>query len=122
MCTSFQGGKHVCQIDGAIRERVRRACLVAAAILIAGLCCQHAWTKTLPVAELPQEPQTTPQQTAQTSPPPKTDLTQLSIENVMDIEVTSSSKKEQKLSQVAAAIFVIAQEDIRNSGASNIPD
>src|SRR5258708_36428796 len=50
------------------------------------------------------------------------DLTQLSIENLMDMEVTSVSKREQKLSQVAAAIFVITQEDIRHSGATNIPD
>lgn len=40
----------------------------------------------------------------------------------MNMEVTSVSKKEQKLSQVAAAIFVITQEDIRSSGALNIPD
>src|SRR3989441_11408989 len=35
---------------------------------------------------------------------------------------TSVSKKEQKLSRTAAAIFVITQEDIRRSGATNIPD
>ncbi len=40
----------------------------------------------------------------------------------MNVEVTSVSKKEQKLSQVAAAIFVITQEDIRRSWATNIPD
>jgi iron complex outermembrane receptor protein len=40
----------------------------------------------------------------------------------MNLEVTSVSRKEQKLSQVAAAIFVISQEDIRRSGAANIPD
>ena len=39
----------------------------------------------------------------------------------MNIEVTSVSKKEQKMSQVAAAIFVITQEDIRRSGATRIP-
>src|SRR5216683_1555475 len=50
------------------------------------------------------------------------DLTQVSIENLMNMEVTSVSKKEQKLSQVAAAIFVITLEDIRRSGATNIPD
>jgi outer membrane receptor for ferrienterochelin and colicin len=38
------------------------------------------------------------------------------------MEVTSVSKKEQKMLQVAAAIFVISQEDIRHSGATNIPD
>lgn len=40
----------------------------------------------------------------------------------MNIKVTSVSKKEQKMSQAAAAIFVITQEDIRRSGATNIPD
>jgi iron complex outermembrane receptor protein len=50
------------------------------------------------------------------------DLTQVSIENLMNMEVTSVSKKDQKMSQVAAAIFVITREDIRRSGATNIPD
>jgi len=50
------------------------------------------------------------------------DLTQVSIENLMNIEVTSVSKKEQKLSEVAAAIFVVTQEDIKRSGATKIPD
>jgi iron complex outermembrane receptor protein len=50
------------------------------------------------------------------------DLSQASLEDLMNIEVTSVSKKEQKISQAAAAIFVIMQEDIRRSGATNIPD
>jgi iron complex outermembrane receptor protein len=50
------------------------------------------------------------------------DLAEKSIEDLMNMEVTSVSKKEQKLSHVAAAIFVITQEDIRRSGATNIPD
>jgi iron complex outermembrane receptor protein len=50
------------------------------------------------------------------------DLTNKSLEDLMNIEVTSVSKKEQKLSRTAAAIFVITQEDIRRSGATNIPD
>jgi len=45
-----------------------------------------------------------------------------SIEELMNIQVTSASKKEQKLSEVAAAIFVITPEEIRRSGALNIPD
>jgi iron complex outermembrane receptor protein len=55
-------------------------------------------------------------------PSPPGDLTQVSIENLMNMEVTSVSRKEQKLSQVAAAIFVISPEDIRRSGATNIPE
>ncbi len=54
--------------------------------------------------------------------PPAKDLSQVSIEDLMNIQVTSVSKKEQKMSQAAAAIFVISQEDIRRSGAANIPD
>ncbi len=50
------------------------------------------------------------------------DLAAKSIEDLMNMEVTSVSKKEQKLSNVAAAIFVITQEDVRRSGATNIPD
>jgi iron complex outermembrane receptor protein len=50
------------------------------------------------------------------------DLTQVSLEDLLNTEVTSVSKKEQKLSSVGAAIFVITQEDIRRSGATNIPD
>src|SRR5271169_6846398 len=50
------------------------------------------------------------------------DLTKVNIEDLMNIEVTSVSKKEQKLSRVAAAVFVITPEDIRRSGATNIPD
>jgi iron complex outermembrane receptor protein len=50
------------------------------------------------------------------------ELASKSLEDLMNVEVTSASKKEQKLSEVAAAIFVITQEDIRRSGASGMPD
>jgi iron complex outermembrane receptor protein len=50
------------------------------------------------------------------------DLTQKSLEDLMSIEVTSVSKREQKTSQAAAAIFVISHDDIGHSGALNIPD
>jgi len=50
------------------------------------------------------------------------DLTELPIEDLMNIEITSVSKKQQKLSDAAAAVFVITQEDIRRSGATSIPE
>lgn len=50
------------------------------------------------------------------------DLTELSLEELMNVEVTSVSKKGQPLSQAAAAIFVITQEDIRRSGVTSIPE
>jgi iron complex outermembrane receptor protein len=56
----------------------------------------------------------------QTSGPP--DLSALSVEDLMNLEVTSVSKKEQILAKTGAAVFVITQEDIHRSGATNIPD
>jgi iron complex outermembrane receptor protein len=50
------------------------------------------------------------------------DLANKSLEDLMTIEVTSVSKREQKISRAASVIFVISQEDIRRSGATNIPD
>jgi outer membrane receptor for ferrienterochelin and colicin len=50
------------------------------------------------------------------------DLASQSLEELMNVEVTSVSKKEQKLSRTAAAVFVVSQEDIQRSGATNIPD
>ena len=50
------------------------------------------------------------------------DLSQLSIEDLMSIEVTSASRKEQRAADVAAAVFVITQDDIRRSGMTTIPD
>jgi len=45
-----------------------------------------------------------------------------SLEQLLNVEVTSVSKKEQRLSRTAAAVFVIGHEDIRRSGAQNLPD
>ena len=50
------------------------------------------------------------------------DLTQLKLEDLMNMEVTSVSKKEQKISEAASAVFVITSEDIARSGANDIPD
>lgn len=50
------------------------------------------------------------------------ELFDLSLSELMNIEVTSVSKKEEKLFNTAAATYVITQEDIRRSGAANIPE
>ena len=54
----------------------------------------------------------------------KADLSSLSIEELMNIEVevTSASRKSQKLSETAAAVYVITEEDIRRTGATSIPE
>ncbi len=55
---------------------------------------------------------------------PKTvpDVTAMSMEDLMNMKVTSVSKRTQKVADAAAAIFVITQEDIRRSGATSIPE
>ncbi len=50
------------------------------------------------------------------------DLGDFSLEELMNLQVTSVSAKEQKLSRTPASVFVITAEDIRRSTASNIPD
>jgi iron complex outermembrane receptor protein len=50
------------------------------------------------------------------------DLTSKTLEELMDVKVTTASRKEEKLFQTAAAIYVITQEDIRRSGMTRIPD
>jgi iron complex outermembrane recepter protein len=46
----------------------------------------------------------------------------LSIEELMDIEVTSVSRTAEALSSAAAAISVVTSDDIRRSGATTIPE
>jgi iron complex outermembrane receptor protein len=53
---------------------------------------------------------------------PNPDLSNLSLETLADTEITSVSRKPEKLSQTAAAAFVITQEDIRRSGLNSIPE
>jgi len=49
-------------------------------------------------------------------------LKKLSMEELMNIEVTSVSKTPQKLTEVASAIQVITNDDIEQSGATRLPE
>jgi iron complex outermembrane receptor protein len=49
-------------------------------------------------------------------------LKTLSIEELMDVQVTSVSKRKERIAETASAIQVITSEDIRNSGATNVPE
>src|SRR5688500_6120210 len=51
-----------------------------------------------------------------------TALKRLSIEQLMDIEITSVSRSPETLSSAAAAISVLTDEAIRRSGATTIPE
>jgi iron complex outermembrane receptor protein len=80
---------------GAVRRRIARA----APLTLLAFLALTAWP--------------------QLKPP---DLTNLSIEDLMDLQVTSVSKTGQTLSRAASSIFVITPDAIRRSGATNIPD
>lgn len=53
---------------------------------------------------------------------PESEISALDLHQLMSLEVTSSSKKERKLAEVSAAVFVITREDIRRSGVTSIPE
>ncbi|MEQ1544330.1 MAG: TonB-dependent receptor plug domain-containing protein [Methyloglobulus sp.] len=46
----------------------------------------------------------------------------LSVEDLLNVKVTSVAKKAQSLNDAPAAAFVISNDDIKRSGATNIPD
>ncbi|HYD49580.1 MAG TPA: TonB-dependent receptor plug domain-containing protein, partial [Terriglobales bacterium] len=50
------------------------------------------------------------------------ELTELSLEELMDVEVTSVSKRPEPRSEAAAAIAVITHDEIRRSGARSVPE
>lgn len=50
------------------------------------------------------------------------DFMQMNMEELLDLEVTSVSRKPQKVSDAAAAVYVITQQEIRRSGATSIPE
>lgn len=49
-------------------------------------------------------------------------LKRLSLEALLNLEVTSVSKRPEKLSETASAIQVVTGDDIRRSGAASIPE
>ncbi len=49
-------------------------------------------------------------------------LKQLSLEQLGDLRVTTTSKEPEEVWRTAAAIYVLTQEDIRRSGATSVPE
>lgn len=66
----------------------------------------------------------TPALSAQTRAalPSPSALKKMSVEQLMDIVVTSVSKRPEKLSEAPSAIQVVSAEDIRRSGATRLPE
>lgn len=50
------------------------------------------------------------------------DLLTMKIEDLVNVKVTTLSKREQKYMSTAGAVFVISNDDIRRSGARSIPE
>lgn len=46
----------------------------------------------------------------------------LSLEELMNVEVYSANKKTQRLTETAAPVFVISRDDIHRSGATSVPE
>jgi iron complex outermembrane receptor protein len=54
--------------------------------------------------------------------PASAELSQMSLEQLMNVQVTSVSRRPQRLIQAAAAIQVITSDDIRRFGATSLPE
>ncbi len=83
-------------------------------------CALSAWLAVAPLFSPPSLAQSP--QGDSSSKHRSEDLSGRSLEDLMNIEVSSVSTTEEKLSRAAAAVFVITQEDIQQSAATNIPD
>ncbi|MBI2882437.1 MAG: TonB-dependent receptor [Candidatus Methylomirabilis oxyfera] len=59
---------------------------------------------------------------AQAQPPLPPDLTELTLQQLMTIKVTTVSKREEILFNAAAAAYVITGEEIRRAGVRSIPE
>lgn len=59
---------------------------------------------------------------AGSSAPAVSDLKEMSIQELMEVPVTSAARRPEKYADAAAALFVISREDIRRSGATKIPE
>lgn len=53
---------------------------------------------------------------------PPTPLASLDLQALMNLEITSVSRRPERLSDAAASIFVITGDEIRRSGATNLPE
>jgi len=50
------------------------------------------------------------------------ELLEMSIEELMNLEITVASKTTTKVFDTPAAVYVLTSEDLRRSGVTNIPD
>ena len=107
-----------CQISfGMARHQARRPAfpfgIPAVLLVAASLVC--AFTSSVAAAEASSAD-------SQRAAGGTRDFTQMSLEELAAVKVTTVSKKAEKLSGVPAAVTVITQDEIRRSGATTIPE
>jgi len=93
--------------------RVCFIALVAVTVLVRGIAVAVAADDERTQAERP--PDATGPDGARAS---NADLTDLSLEQLMDLTVTSASRRPERRSDVPAALYVITEEDIRRAGVT----
>jgi iron complex outermembrane recepter protein len=106
------------------RPRTRRSlspalkklvCALTAFASAASLFAQEAYRNP---AE-PEPPAEPPRETTYRSP---AELKKLSLEDLVDAQITSAARRPEFLSRASSAIDVVTGEDIRRSGVTNLPD
>ena len=83
--------------------------------LAASLSAQEAYHTPIE----PEPPAEPPSRESSRSP---SELKKLPLEELVDVQITSASRRAEPLSQAASAVDVITSEDILRSGVTNIPD
>src|SRR4051812_16587085 len=92
--------------------RVTAACVVVCLISATPLFADDAATEPANTLSLVNTP------TSNTN----SELSGMSLEDLMSVKVTSVSKTEQRIGDAPAAVTVISQEDIQRSGLHEIPE
>jgi iron complex outermembrane receptor protein len=84
--------------------------------IVLGIAILHA--RTLPgAAAAPQDKKDA--QAPQEKPP---DVTDIDLDDLMKVHVTTAGRKEQALNDVPSAIYVLREEDLKRSGVTSIPE
>ena len=115
--------------NSALVQRASAAALALASASQAAHAAEHQGARLLdaddPTVDEPQEATSTPGESASGDADAYTidsSLLEAPLEDLLVREATSVAKKRQKVQDSAAAVYVITQEDIRNSPAATVVD
>src|SRR5258706_7123129 len=101
---------------------MNRFLLPGTALPVAGVSgVQRRTTRFLAAVAVVVSAAVLPAQTSRPLPPPS-ELKKMTVDQLMAIEVTSVSKRPEKLSAAPSGIQVITGDDIRRAGATSLPE